>query len=123
MEIPARRSQPNFRRKGSWLVHKGEEYRRKQARPEAGFGKFERRAQSEAKDEMHQYRRSRENSDDASPATMENGDRFPKPARRRLMSQLWRIDGQLQHASPFIAAAALGQALTTLASADNSVVR
>jgi hypothetical protein len=83
----------------------------------------ERRAQSEAKDEMDQYRRSRENSDDASPATMENGDRFPKPARRRLMSQLWRIDGQLQHASPFIAAAALGQALTMLASADNSVVR
>jgi hypothetical protein len=44
-----------------------------------------RRAQGETEDEMHQDRRSREESDDAGPATMENGDRFPKPAGWRLM--------------------------------------
>ena len=44
----------------------------------------------ETQKEMHQDRSSRKHGDDAGPAAMEDGDRFPKSAGWRLMSQLWR---------------------------------
>ncbi len=73
-----------------WLVRKREEYRQKRARPKAEFGKFPEPCASRNAEEMHQDRGSRKHGDDAGPAAMEDGDRFPKSAGWRLMSQLWR---------------------------------
>jgi hypothetical protein len=70
---------------------------------------------------MHHDRHSRKESDDAGPPTVKDDNRFPKPAGRRLMPQLWRTDSQFAACVTFIAAAALGQALMTVASAGRKM--
>ena len=98
MEIPARRSEPNSRRKRLLDQFINERNTAENERCQKRYLLHSRRrAQGETKDEMNQDCHRREDSNDACPATVENRDGFPKSAGRRLMPQLWRSSSFLIH--------------------------